>query len=345
MSDVRQPAASTPAQRRTALVLLLGVCVAWGSTFPLMKQSFALIDVYVGEGAKTTTPILFITWRMIIASALLFPVLALHPARPLRRISRGAWRDGGILGLLFIVSFYFQVFGLRHTTPSVSAFVTSLYVVFTPLVVWVLLRKVPPKRVGMAALIAFLGVALIADVSGESTLKTFLSPGVAWSFLCAVGFAAHITLTDITTRREDPLLLSLLMLVLAALGGVIGLYAFVPDIQRLLDVSALILMDWEIMWRLLVMVITATVFAVVAWNHYQKYLGPSRAAVLYTLEPVFGAVFSISMGLEGLTPFLLIGGVLIVGANLICELPVFQKKRPSADMTLEARSVNLGEEV
>src|SRR5690606_19765868 len=106
--------------------------------------------------------------------------------------------------------------------------------------------------------------------------------------------------------------------------------AVVPMVVSPLDLATALpgmLADWEIMWRMLVMVVFATVFAVVAWNVYQKVLGPSRAAVLYTLEPVFAAGFSLLLGHEGLSLTLLVGGGLIVVANLYCELTTQKGER------------------
>ena len=50
-----------------------------------------------------------------------------------------------------------------------------------------------------------------------------------------------------------------------------------------------------------------------------KELSPSRAAVVYTSEPVFAALISIGAGEEGLTPWLAFGAGMILLANLSAE--------------------------
>src|SRR5262245_9446463 len=90
---------------------LVAVTIVWGSSFTLVKQSLSQVS-----------PLLFIALRFSIASAV---VLAFMPGAVLR-ISLETLRRGTILGGLLLAGFVFQTLGLGRTSPSRSAFITSL---------------------------------------------------------------------------------------------------------------------------------------------------------------------------------------------------------------------------
>jgi drug/metabolite transporter (DMT)-like permease len=52
-----------------------------------------------------------------------------------------------------------------------------------------------------------------------------------------------------------------------------------------------------------------------------------RAALIYLLEPVFAAAFSVAAGLDEVTPVLVAGGALILGGNLLVEVPGWLRAR------------------
>jgi len=64
----------------------------------------------------------------------------------------------------------------------------------------------------------------------------------------------------------------------------------------------------------------ATVAALALLNRWQKELSPSRAAIVYTSEPVFATLISIAAGRERLTGWLFFGAAMILAANLAAEL-------------------------
>jgi drug/metabolite transporter (DMT)-like permease len=65
-------------------------------------------------------------------------------------------------------------------------------------------------------------------------------------------------------------------------------------------------------------------------NTYQPQVSPSRAALIYLLEPVFSSVFSVWLGYDQVTVPLLLGGGLILAGNLLVEVPGWLRSRPIA---------------
>ena len=110
-----------PTSARTtgwALVGLLAVAAAWGSSFPLTK---ALLE--------RMTALNFLAVRFSLAALLM--VIIFFPA--LRRLSRRTVIRGLWLGLAYGVAQIMQTIGLQYTPASISGFITGMYVVLTPL--------------------------------------------------------------------------------------------------------------------------------------------------------------------------------------------------------------------
>src|SRR6476660_9808888 len=121
-----------------ALLALLVMTAAWGSTFFLIKDVVTRIPV---------ADLLAI--RFAIASVALGLIAA-----PRLHLSRRVLSCGVLLGLLYGAAQILQTAGLAHTTASVSGFVTGLYVVATPLISAVVLRTRIPVTTWIAVVLA-----------------------------------------------------------------------------------------------------------------------------------------------------------------------------------------------
>src|SRR5580704_12047450 len=130
-----------------AHILLIGVVLIWGCTFPLVKS--ALNDI---------SPLLFNLLRMMLAAL----VLLLINFKELRGLTAG---------LFLALGYSFQTTGLAHTTPSKSAFLTGLVVVLVPILA-LIPRVAPPTSpkpnaiVFLGAILAFVGLILLTRTPG-----------------------------------------------------------------------------------------------------------------------------------------------------------------------------------
>ena len=315
-------ATDTDAQRtrRNATLMLLLVCLFWGATFLWMEQGTdALVEVYGGENAAAIGAF-FLFWRFVIASALM-PVFI---PRCVKRLDKRAWWLGLIVSLPFAVGFLLQIFGLAQADvpPSQSAFLTSLYVVATPILAAIVYRKLPAPGVGIGVILAVIGAAYM-----KGPPEGGLSIG-AWATIgCAVVFGAHILLTDYTTKRADPMAITLTMLLWSVLWT--GLATVIaPGGVAMFEPGMLgqAMTNWTFVSTELLCAVFATVIALSVLNRWQKELAPSRAAIIYTAEPVFAAIISIIAGRDEVTWWLAFGAAMIVAANLSAELIKAKKK-------------------
>ncbi len=298
-------------KRRTrATLALLAVTILWGWTFIWMKQSLNAAEAALGRPGGASIVSLYVAVRFAIAAA----VLGLWP-RARAGLDGGAWRAGAFLGLLLFAGFLFQMVGLERVTPPVSAFLTSLYVVFAAMLTFWLHRARPHWPFLAGVLLATFGAGFI---EGPPHLTFGLAEWltVASAFI----FAIHILATDRLTKAHAPLPVTLAMFASTAALGTAALALFggargapsPSEIAKLFHAPAFFV-------PLLLATFLATVIALTLINFFQRELDPVRAAILYALEPVWTTLIAALLGF-GLPGFWLwIGGGALVAGNLIAE--------------------------
>src|ERR1017187_8863616 len=160
--------------RRKAEAALVLNTVVWGATFVLVKA--ALLDV---------SPLLFLALRFSLATGAL---LALF--RGSRRVpfTGKALAAGALAGVFLFSGYLFQTLGLRLTTAPKSAFITGLTSVMVPLLAALVYRSRPQVSEVAGLLVATAGLVLMTLQGATTTMN----PGDLLTFLCAIGFAAHI---------------------------------------------------------------------------------------------------------------------------------------------------------
>jgi drug/metabolite transporter (DMT)-like permease len=274
---------------RLAVAALLAVAAAWGSTFFLTKDLLQRIDVAD-----------YLALRFAIAAVVL---IAVHP-RAVTRLGRLDRGRGVALGVTYGIAQLLQTEGLRHTSASVSGFVTGMYVVFTPLLAAVILRH----RIGRWAWVA---VALATVGLGVLSLNGFrLGPGELLTLASAALYALHIVGLGAWSTPANAFGLStlqmLVIVAVCALGAVPGGFSL-PGSGG----------DWL---RVLYMALVAGALALIVQTWAQAHLAPTRAAIAMTMEPVFASAFAVALGGEDLTLRMLVGGACVVGAMYLVEL-------------------------
>lgn len=215
-------------------------------------------------------------------------------------------RDGALLGGAMAAGFILQTLGLRHTTPSRSAFLTGMAVLFVPFLSRSLHgRRVPPWAwAGVALAVAGTAVLHADAVAGEVRLGDLLTLG------CALAYAFQIVWTTEFSPRH-PLALLTLLQILVTLAGSALLLPLEPP--RLAGGAAL--------WGTVAFTgLAMTAGAIFVMNWAQRRLSAVRAGLIYALEPVTASLFSWHFGGEVLGRGQLLGGALIVAGVLVGEL-------------------------
>lgn len=278
-------------QRRFAAEgALVAAAFLFGTTFPLVHD--ALEDV---------TPFAYLVLRFTIAVLVLVPfaVLVVRRDGPERR---AMVRVGVIAGLLLFGGYATQTIGLQYTTPSTSAFLTGLFVIFTPFVEAVVERAWPERRVLLSAALASVGLYLLtgADLS--------LGRGELLTLACAVIFAMWIVYQGAHVAAIHPIPFTTLQMATLVVVGV----PFMAR-QGIGDLS-------PTAWFAIVftgIACSAVALSLQLWG--QRRIPAARAALILLLEPVFAGVISYFDG-ERLGAVELLGAAVILGAIVLAEL-------------------------
>jgi drug/metabolite transporter (DMT)-like permease len=276
-------------QQLAPTLALVLVCVAWGSTFLIVKDAVKRMPVMD-----------FLAWRFGIAAIAMF---AVRPRSVLSLDARGR-RLGVVLGLVLGGGYISQTVGLEHTPASVSGFITGLYVVFTPLCMAVLLRRRVGRLTWLAVALATAGLALLS-LHGFS-----IGGGEALTLVCAVAFALHIVGLGEWSSSYDSA-----GLVVVQLGTVTLLSVGFAAPQSLAPPP-----DAKAWGAVLLTALAATALAFFLQTWSQARLTPTRAAVVMTMEPVFAGVFGVAIGGDPLGIRTVLGAVLVLVAMYAVEL-------------------------
>lgn len=281
------PTLPTPVVAVTALV---AVTLSWGSTFPLLKDVVTRVPV-----------------PDLLAVRFAVATLALLVLRPtaLRGLSRRTLTRAALLGLAYGVAQVLQTTGLEHTSAAVSGFVTSAYVVLTPVLGALLLRRRVPATVWVAVAVSTVGIGVL------SLRGLAVGPGELLTLLSAAVFALHILGLGAWARAGEAYGVAVVQLaVVTAVCGV----AAAPGGLTLPSTGA----DVAVVAYLAVV---AGAGALVVQTWAQAHIAPERAAVVMTLEPVWAAGFAVLLAGEVLGGRVLVGGALVLLAMVVAERP------------------------
>ena len=282
---------------------LLFVAIIWGSTFIIVKQSVENIPVFS-----------FLFMRFALAGMLLI----LINAPKLKAIDKGVLSDGVMLGIALFLAYAFQTFALTATSASITAFITGLFVVFVPVLSSVFLRKLPRQEAMIGVVFATIGLAFIT-LQG----KFLVSFGEFLALVCAFFIAIHIILTDKLSRRNDFGLLTMVQVNMVALLSLI--FSFFLD-PRVIPIQ----FNNQLIFSLIINSIFATFVAFVIQTSMQKYTTPTKAAIIFIMEPVSSAFFSYWIGGELLTAKQYVGTSFILLAMVFTEAGTYLKMKREA---------------
>ena len=293
--------------RRQAALGLLGVTFLWGGTFVWMKQALNAAEPEIVQYSRPGVVGVLVSARFLIA----FVLLASLSTKARKGLtSKENWIGGGILGGVMLAGFILQMIGLDSVEPSVSAFLTSLYVVFTAIFAVKLSDRKPTRILALGVVLATLGAGFI-----DGPPHIVWGVGELLTVACAVFFALHIIYTDDITKRMDPLAVALTSFAVVAFGaGIFGLVATK-------DVNALSLSYKDgVIVPLILLGVFGSLICIVALNALQRHLNPTHAAIIYAFEPVWATLYGMAENMVTVSAWLAVGGVTLLIGNVIVEM-------------------------
>lgn len=280
--------------RSQADLLVLFAALIWGVAFYFQKIAMD----HVG-------PLTFLGLRAAIASAALAPWAWQEQGRPAAD-ARPIWHYAVLAGLVFFTGGALQQTGLVTATVTNTSFLTALYVILTPFLLWMLKHEKPGLRVWIAAVMAFVGIWYL----GGGSLAAF-SKGDVLIAVSSLFWSLYMVVTGASAKAGRPRLYTCLhFAVIAALA--------LPLAFAFEDVSWAAIKAGAVPILYVGLISTAFTFTIMATA--VRHIPASRASVLLSTEVVFGAAAGYVMLGERLPLVGWLGAGLVLAAIILVQM-------------------------
>ena len=287
-------------------IALFSITIFWGVTFAIIK--LALNDI---------SPMFFIAIRFSFAAILLLPFLL----KPLMQTDFDTIKAGLFLGLLYFIGFATQTVGLQYTTATKSGFITGTFVIFIPILQLILERRAPGRGNIIGILLVVIGLILLSS-KGETVIDILTELGSNFNvgdfltLICAIFYALYVVYIDIITKKFDYKALIILQVLFTGAAGFVSAFLF--------DFAGIESMRYDfnktVIMVILYTAIFSSVLATVIQTKYQKTVTPTKAGIIFSLEPIFAALFAFIIINESISSFGIIGCLFIFTGVLVSEL-------------------------
>ncbi|NHB56803.1 DMT family transporter [Acinetobacter shaoyimingii] len=291
------PDSSTSKLPQFALIL---ITIIWGGSF-----------LTVQYGLNFSSPILFVAFRFAAAAI----AVSLISWKYLKKFNLKEVWAGFCIGTVIALGYGTQTIGLKTITSSESAFLTALYVPLVPILLFLLFRKKPHVMTWLGALLAFVGLVFL---TGNGFGAIHLEFGQIITILGSITIALEIILISYFAGRVNVRRVTVLQLIFASL------LCFI--IAPFIGENQLPQFHWSLILVLIGLGIASAVIQLVM-NWAQRVVDPAQAAIIYSGEPVWAALFGRIAG-ERLPLLAILGGCLVVLGVMTSEWrPKFLKKK------------------
>jgi drug/metabolite transporter (DMT)-like permease len=283
----------------TSSLSFVGLLIAtgiWGSTFFVIKDTL-----------NTIHPVTLVAYRFAIAAAIFFLIVYIRKEKFWAHAKHGV-----ILGL-FVWSIYtLQTLGLQYTTASNSGFITGLFIVFVPLF-GLLFFKRKPKVMQLSAL----AIALVGLWFLTGGLKS-INIGDILTLLTAIGIGLNILVIDkfVKEKKSVAVLCFQQFFTTAILSFATVLIFGLP----------LAVEGTRTLFPIIYLAVFGSVIAQGLQLLSQRGLQPLTSSLLLSTEPIFAALFAWTLGNETFVLASAIGGLFVVIAIFISEIPINAKQ-------------------
>lgn len=279
---------------------LLFVAILWGGGFVVTKNVLDVVSPFYLSGI-----------RFLIAGLFLNIIFF----KRFKKITKHDIKAGIIVGFFMFLGFAFQTVGIQYTSAGVSAFITASNVVMVPFIYWALTKKRPNRFEMVGAIICFVGIGIISFERGMG-----VGFGEFLTFMCAIGFALQIVAVGFFAREVDSFVLSAVQFYFTSIVSFILAFIFEPPLPQITS---------DMVMPILYLGLVSSMLAFTIQNVAQKYTTTTHAAILLSLEAVFGSLFGILLlGEEASTRFIM-GSIIILVSVITSEtrLEFLTKKR------------------
>jgi drug/metabolite transporter (DMT)-like permease len=267
--------------RNLLYLAMLATAAVWGGSFVLMKDAIVQQDVYS-----------FLSTRFILAALLM---IAYRPT-VFRGLSSRFIKQGVLAGVLLSGGYIFQTLGLAKTTVSNTGFITGMYLVFTPLISLIILKRKVLLVQWFAVAIAMIGLILIS-YNGIS-----IGTGEILVLISAIAFGAHFVALGEWSNGKNTYALTLIQIL--TVSAIATVCAFINGFEVPPSASV-----WQ---AIAFTAVFATFLAFLVQTKAQSVMSATVAGVLLAMETPFAVVLGVLILNDPLTVRIIVGGSLVM---------------------------------
>jgi drug/metabolite transporter (DMT)-like permease len=276
--------------QKQANLVLATVSIAWGLSYIFMKL-----------GIDGMPPATIVAFRCGIA----FLVTMLTFCKKIMKINTKLLKYASISGALLAGIFAMLLYGVLNTSATSAGFLTSATVIIVPIIQAFLHRKLPAQNIIVGVVTVSIGLVLMT-VRDQLTFDV----GAIYCLIAALLYAIHIIVSNHFVREVEALQLGIYQLGFAALYATVFTFIFETPV----------LPDSPIHWlAILGLALICSAYGFVMQSVAQKYTTAESVGFLFSLEPIFSAIFAFIFLKEiiGLNSY--IGAVLIITGVFIAN--------------------------
>lgn len=273
-----------------ANILMVIVTMFWGLSYTFMVMGLDALSTYN-----------IVALRCLIA----FAVAGLIFYKKMMKINKETIIYATLQGFLLFAVFSLSLLGLKTTSASNAGFILSLTVVLVPIFVSVLERQLPSRAVSFAVVMTMVGISIL-------TLKSSFTfqIGDILVAIAAVCYAIYLIVNSKVTKNVDSIAFGVYQLGFAGIFGAV--FCLIYEVPQLPATTS----GWV---AILGLGIICSAFCFIGQTVVQQYTSPTHTGLIFSLEPIFAAMFALMFLGESLTMQLLIGGAFILAGNLVAQ--------------------------
>lgn len=289
--------------KNLALVLLVIVCLVWGSTFVIVKNVVDILD------AST-----LVLYRSLLAAIpMLFVVLFQKKWHLLK--DKALLKQGALIGFFLFGTYYIQSIAIQHTSAGHSAFITGSAVILVPLLLFLFFKnKILPKG-WVASILVFGGLAMLSIGEGGGQQAIDPIKGDLLTFGAAIVCALHIIYSGKYAKTAALMPLIFLQFFFCSLA------AFLATLYHGTTLISVELLQ-ESSTSILYLGFIGTLFCYFVFVWGQKYVNSISVALIFSLEPVFAGIMAWYYNNEQMGTREILGAVIMMIGILLYESPI-----------------------
>lgn len=288
--------------------MLFMATLLWGSTF--VAQSLGMDHV---------GPFTFQAIRCGIGALALLPIIYLFDRRDghgkaffSRFADKKLWKAAISCAIPLFFATNLQQMGMVTVDAGKSGFLTAMYIVFVPVIGFFLRKKTSPM-VPVSVVIAVVGLYFLSCMG-----VTSVSSGDLLLLACAVAFALQIIFVDKYVGQVDPLRLNCMQAAICSVGSaIIMLFTESPTASGI----------QSSIWALCYAGVLSMGIAYSLQILGQKYLEPTLASLIMSLESVIAVLCGCIFLKETMTGWEILGCILVFIAVILSQIPMKQQER------------------